>query len=66
MTNLYTKHQRIRARGKATLCVSRTHPFFVFNGNTFKVLEIDHPNPKCRIRLAIKGKVVKVGISDVL
>ncbi len=66
MNNLHTKHQRIRARGKATLRVVRSHPLFLYNGITFRVVRMGKPCCKCRLKLVIRGKGVDVGIGDVL
>lgn len=65
MRNILAKQERLRARGKATLRVSKGHPLFLYNGNSFTILAMGSPGVKCRITLQIRDKPVQVSIDDV-
>lgn len=66
MKKLLDKIDRIRQRGKVTLRVNKSSPFFRYNGNTFAVDSMGSPGIKCRVTLVIKGKKVHFTIHDVL
>lgn len=66
MNAIFKKHQRIRARGQATLRIDKNNPLSRYNGNTFPVLDIGKPGNKCPVTLLIKEMPVRVYLEDLL
>ncbi|MCT1525815.1 hypothetical protein ACS126_03330 [Sphingobacterium lactis] len=66
MKKILDKIERIRNRGRATLKLPKSSPFYYYNGNTFIVDSIGDPGYKCRVTLIIRDKLVHFTIHDVL
>ncbi len=66
MKAILAKVERIRARGVATLKLEKESPFFIYNGNTFKVDSIVNPGYGCRVTLLIHNRKVEFNIHQLL
>lgn len=65
MEYLLDKINRIRTAGQATLKLCRNSPFFIYNGNKFRVYRLGKPGRKCRVVLIVKYKKVNLSIHDI-
>lgn len=66
MKKILAKIERIHRRGKATLNLQRSSPFYKYNGQTFIVDSIGNPGYKCRVTLIIRHKKVNFTVHDML
>lgn len=66
MKKILAKIERIRNRGRATLKLQKSSPFFRYNGNTYTVYSMGNPGYKCRVTLVIRDKKVHFTINDCL